>query len=587
PERVIESVITEPTIIAEPIINPIEIPELVIEPVIVEPTIIAEPIINPIEIPEPVIEPVIVEPAIAPVKIPESAISEIELSQTPETISLENTLDVAELGAMGVIAYSLTDFTPTENADVPPIAEFFTGEISTQKPTIPSVEISEPVIEESAIAPVIEEPETNIVTQTVIEESAIAPVIEEPETNIVTQTVIEESALNPVIEEPETNIIAQTVIEESAIAPIIEEPETITVIEESAIAPVIEEPATNIVTQTVIEESSISKNEIFSDVTTEPETLSSENTLGLGVAGLVTIGAISALTDDTSPTEEAIAPATEKITEPEITSESLATVDEVLPELPTSYGESRIYLMPRDPHSAYAYWDVLETDKINLQEQGGYLLALRLYDVTNIDLNQQAPHSMQQYECDEMAKEWFFGVPMSDRDYIVEIGYINDHGGWLMLARSLPTHIPPLYPSEVTSDQFVTINWFDQLEDKTWQIPQELLLQPGLPIVQGSYYTLNNTLNKHHTASGMGMSGVGLTASGVGMSGVGLTVSGMGMSGVGLTASGIGYTTSGMGYTTSGVGMSGIGMIYTTSGVGYSASGIGYTTSGMGLTTSG
>ncbi|MGL5509272.1 MAG: DUF4912 domain-containing protein, partial [Microcoleaceae cyanobacterium] len=494
PERVIESVITEPTIIAEPIINPIEIPELVIEPVIVEPTIIAEPIINPIEIPEPVIEPVIVEPAIAPVKIPESAISEIELSQTPETISLENTLDVAELGAMGVIAYSLTDFTPTENADVPPIAEFFTGEISTQKPTIPSVEISEPVIEESAIAPVIEEPETNIVTQTVIEESAIAPVIEEPETNIVTQTVIEES--------------------------------------------------------------SISKNEIFSDVTTEPETLSSENTLGLGVAGLVTIGAISALTDDTSPTEEAIAPATEKITEPEITSESLATVDEVLPELPTSYGESRIYLMPRDPHSAYAYWDVLETDKINLQEQGGYLLALRLYDVTNIDLNQQAPHSMQQYECDEMAKEWFFGVPMSDRDYIVEIGYVTDHGGWLMLARSLPTHIPPLYPSEMTSDQFVTINWFDQLEDKTWQIPQELLLQPGLPIVQGSYYTLNNTLNKHHTVSGMGMSGVGLTASGVGMSGVGLT------------ASGIGYTTSGMGYTTSGVGMSGIGMIYTTSGVG-------------------
>jgi hypothetical protein len=147
--------------------------------------------------------------------------------------------------------------------------------------------------------------------------------------------------------------------------------------------------------------------------------------------------------------------------------EALATVDEGLSDLPSGYGESRIVLMPRDPQWAYAYWDIPHTQKDELRRQGGSRLALRFYDVTDIDFSRQSPHSLQQYECDELAREWYLPIPVSDRDYVAEIGYLCNDSRWLVLARSLPVHIPPVYPSEWVEDHFVTVDWQADLRGQT------------------------------------------------------------------------------------------------------------------------
>jgi uncharacterized protein len=147
--------------------------------------------------------------------------------------------------------------------------------------------------------------------------------------------------------------------------------------------------------------------------------------------------------------------------------ESLASVDQDLGELPDGYGESRIVLMPRDPQWAYAYWDVPNNHKEELRRQGGQQLALRVYDVTDIDINHQAPHSVQEYLCDEMAREWYLPVPVSDRDYVADIGYRCADGRWLVLARSTPISVPPVYPSDWIEDAFITVNWNDDLKGKT------------------------------------------------------------------------------------------------------------------------
>jgi uncharacterized protein len=146
---------------------------------------------------------------------------------------------------------------------------------------------------------------------------------------------------------------------------------------------------------------------------------------------------------------------------------SLAEVDLGLADLPSGYGESRIVLMPRDPQWAYAYWDIPNSQKEELRRQGGSRLALRFFDVTDIDVNTQRPHSLQQYECDEMAREWYLPVPVSDRDYLIEIGYVTIDGRWLTLARSAPVRIPPVYPSDWIEDQFITVGWDDELRGKT------------------------------------------------------------------------------------------------------------------------
>jgi uncharacterized protein len=153
---------------------------------------------------------------------------------------------------------------------------------------------------------------------------------------------------------------------------------------------------------------------------------------------------------------------------PNHTMEELATADNGLGEIPGGYGESRIVLLPRDPQWAFAYWDITAEHKQELRSQGGQSLALRVYDVTDIDLNHQSPHSIQEYPLDEMAREWYLSIPVSDREYLVDIGYRCADGRWLVLARSASIRIPPVYPSEWIEDHFLTINWQEDLRGKTF-----------------------------------------------------------------------------------------------------------------------
>ncbi len=146
--------------------------------------------------------------------------------------------------------------------------------------------------------------------------------------------------------------------------------------------------------------------------------------------------------------------------------ETLASVDRDLGELPDGYGESRIMLMPRDPQWAYAYWDIPHSHKEELRRQGGQQLAIRIYDVTDVDINHQAPHSVQEYLCDEMAREWYLPIPVSDRDYVADIGYRCADGRWLVLARSTSVSIAPVYPSDWIEDAFITVNWEEDLKGK-------------------------------------------------------------------------------------------------------------------------
>ncbi|MCU0525446.1 MAG: DUF4912 domain-containing protein [Elainella sp. Prado103] len=310
---------------------------------------------------------------------------------------------------------------------------------------------------------------------------------------------------------------------------------------------------------------------------------------------------------------------------------ALAAIDEGLAELPSGYDGSWITLLARDPYWAYTYWNTPEADKQRLRQHGGQRLALRFYDVTAIDLKEQNPHSLQQYECDEIARDWYLPIPVSDRDYIVEIGYVTSDGHWLMLARSNAICTPPLQPSDWSEAQFLTVSWdkelthdslveltplgqqsADRLAERILDLSNSTQLAHLAGSLFGSQHQIPSaSLSSFGLGSGAGLvtrteSGVGIM-SGIGMmSGVGISgMSGVGlysMSGVGISGmSGVGlYSMSGVGMTVpavptfSGIGlgsgmgmMSGVGM-YSMSGVGMlGMSGVGmYSMSGIGLAAS-
>lgn len=233
---------------------------------------------------------------------------------------------------------------------------------------------------------------------------------------------------------------------------------------------------------------------------------------------------------------------------------ALKDVDQGLPDLPGGYGETRIVLMPRDPQWAYAYWDVPNEVREERRRQGGQQLALRLYDVTGINLAVQAPHSVQEYACDELAREWYLPIPVSDRDYVVEIGYRCADGRWLRLARSAAVRIPPVYPSDWVEDHFITINFEEDLRGRTFfQLvpPSERQPVAETPIydeimhlaggvesmrVAGSLYG-----SMQHVPGSLVSSAEFAISSYVFPSGIGRwaipTLSGIGMSGIGFAAS--------------------------------------------------
>jgi hypothetical protein len=241
---------------------------------------------------------------------------------------------------------------------------------------------------------------------------------------------------------------------------------------------------------------------------------------------------------------------------------SFADVDAGLADLPAGYGESRIVLLPRDPQWAYTYWDIPNEQKEELRRQGGQQLALRIYDVTDVNIESQSPHSIQEYPADELAREWYIPIPVSDRDYVIDIGYRTADGRWLVLASSARVHIPPVYPSDWIEDIFITVDFEEELVGKT----KYELVPPAKKIVTADandnpiydqIFGLAESVEAQRVAGSLfgSMQQVPgsvrpeqaissyIFPSGVGLWAVptmsGLTMSGVGMSGVGFSASAV------------------------------------------------
>jgi phosphate transport system substrate-binding protein len=104
--------------------------------------------------------------------------------------------------------------------------------------------------------------------------------------------------------------------------------------------------------------------------------------------------------------------------------------------------ESKIILVPRSANAAYAYWEAAEVHKDALKAEGGRALALRILDATNLELDYQAPHSLQEYILQDTDQDKHVAIPTPDRDYVAELGYLTDSGDWLRLMRSLHVRVP-------------------------------------------------------------------------------------------------------------------------------------------------
>ncbi|MGB3403359.1 MAG: DUF4912 domain-containing protein, partial [Microcoleaceae cyanobacterium] len=112
--------------------------------------------------------------------------------------------------------------------------------------------------------------------------------------------------------------------------------------------------------------------------------------------------------------------------------------------------QTQLHLTSVEEQTVIANWEISIGDLDAVKQQGGQQLQLRVYDVTDVDVETDIPHSMQQFDCDESIHQQQLQVPYGDRDYAAAIGYVTSDDRWLPLCRSESVYVSSVTP--VNSD---------------------------------------------------------------------------------------------------------------------------------------
>jgi hypothetical protein len=216
-------------------------------------------------------------------------------------------------------------------------------------------------------------------------------------------------------------------------------------------------------------------------------------------------------------------------------SADLAAIEAEMAPAPRPAAETRVVFLPRDPQWAYVFWDIAEADRTAAHGAGASQLCLRVADVTGLAGGSSHPHTLQEVVVDAQATEWYLPVPLSDRDYRVELGFRKAGlaGSWISLAFSSVARVPALNPSVHILDQFIPFS----LDTAPSALPT-----PIESADTGLHERLYQTATARWRRLGRGSEAFheleegGLSDSAFSASGVGLWASGRNESGAGLAA---------------------------------------------------
>ena len=215
--------------------------------------------------------------------------------------------------------------------------------------------------------------------------------------------------------------------------------------------------------------------------------------------------------------------------------EQLRSIEAEMVSAPRPELQTTVVFLPRDPQWAYVFWELSDVDRRQAMADGSTQLVLRVADVTGLGGGAAHQHTLMEVVVNSHATEWYLPVPLSDRDYRVELGYRVASSSWRSLAFSGVARVPALHPSEQVLDQFVpfSLDAMAPVSDENFSVPaatagiHERIYQVAtstsrtLGIGRGSEAFHSNdsfSLNDQ----GLHASGVGRWASGRSESGAGL-----------------------------------------------------------------
>ncbi len=132
---------------------------------------------------------------------------------------------------------------------------------------------------------------------------------------------------------------------------------------------------------------------------------------------------------------------------------------ETVGDLPAGYGDHFIYLLVRDPHWMYAYWEIQrDREQTALESLGGNWAkvksVLRIY---NLSLS-TAGTCFSDIVLRNMSENWYIEVEPNS-SYVVEIGLLHEDGRFVMLVRSNVVTTPRITMSDVLDEEWMGIDF--------------------------------------------------------------------------------------------------------------------------------
>ena len=102
-------------------------------------------------------------------------------------------------------------------------------------------------------------------------------------------------------------------------------------------------------------------------------------------------------------------------------------------DLPGSYGESRVVLLPVEPYLLHVYWNVTpaELDKAKHQineEHAQSQAILRCYDITNTIIDGTNANGSFDVHIDLLSKCWYVHLWSPEKSYFIELGFKTEDG---------------------------------------------------------------------------------------------------------------------------------------------------------------
>ena len=123
---------------------------------------------------------------------------------------------------------------------------------------------------------------------------------------------------------------------------------------------------------------------------------------------------------------------------------------EFLGHLPDSYGTKKLFLVPRDPHILFAYWDL---NQQQYQEAASQAKDGKIF----LEVYVLGEGRVQQIHVWDSHKNWYLQVNRPDTAFVGQLGYYRHDGGFEVIARSSEVRTPRDTLSPNTDARFVTI----------------------------------------------------------------------------------------------------------------------------------